>query len=116
MCVLVNVQLPFDHPAGIMDLVRVKYVTWLQTVGRGDSVGCCQGWKDCAGKLSYRCLWLSSVSSFSVRLLKGSNNCSLEESEDIKENSEDKENCSDSKKEVGDSLCIHIYLIFLCCV
>ncbi|XP_049914885.1 rho-associated protein kinase 2-like isoform X2 [Epinephelus moara] len=34
------------------------------------------------------------------QLLKGSNNCSLEESEDIKENSEDKENCSDSKKEL----------------
>lgn len=38
---------------------------------------------------------------FSLRLLKVNNHCSEEDSEENKENSEDKEYCSDSKKEVG---------------
>ncbi|XP_042358929.1 rho-associated protein kinase 2-like isoform X2 [Plectropomus leopardus] len=38
------------------------------------------------------------------QLLKGSNNCSVEDSEDSKENSEDKEYCSDSKKELQKKL------------
>lgn len=58
------------------------------------------------GKLSCRHSWLSSVPLFSLRLLKGNNNCSVEDSEDGKENSEDKENCSDSNKEVGVFVCV----------
>lgn len=40
----------------------------------------------------------SPLPSLSVRLLKVNNNCSVEDSE---ENSEVKDHCSDSKKEVG---------------
>ncbi|XP_040919718.1 rho-associated protein kinase 2-like isoform X1 [Toxotes jaculatrix] len=39
------------------------------------------------------------------QLLKGSNSCSVEDIEDCKENSEDKEHCSDSKKELQKKLC-----------
>ena len=43
----------------------------------------------------------SPLPSLSVRLLKVNNNCSVEASEESKENSEEKNHCSDSKKEVG---------------
>ncbi len=62
------------------------------------------------GKLSYRHSRLSSVPPLSLRLLKGNNNCTVEDSEDSKENSEDKENCSDSHKEVGVFVCVALIL------
>jgi len=71
-----------------------------------ESVGCCQSWKAPAGTESDRRSWFSSVPSSSVRLLKGSNNRSVEEN---KEKSEEKENCSESKEEVG--VLVHVVLI-----
>lgn len=46
------------------------------------------------------------VPPFSLRLLKLNNNRSVEDSEDSKEKSEDKEYCSDSNKEVGACVCV----------
>lgn len=37
----------------------------------------------------------------SLRLLRGNKSCSVEDSEDCKDNSVEKDYCSDSKKEVG---------------
>lgn len=44
---------------------------------------------------------LCSVPPFSPRLLSGNKGCSVENLEECKENSEEKDYCLDSKKEVG---------------
>lgn len=43
---------------------------------------------------------------FSLRLLKVNSSCSAEDSEDNKENSDDKDHCSDTNKEVGVCVCV----------
>lgn len=49
---------------------------------------------------------------FSLRLLKVNSSCSAEDSEDNKENSEDKDRCSDTNKEVG--VCVCVWFQYYC--